>query len=1091
MVVEIVAIIKSWAGKKALDVLLDKMKCKDSDLEKAYRKAFDKTTEWYEETYGNKYGPRWNRFYDYKVTEKELARLMLVHGEPDLNLIKKIPLEKGKKAPLKIIQAFELKLREEMKQIRECEAVLAEREKFLNISQIAEDTGEIKNHTKKIVNILDERLPPPEKDNLTQKTKALDWRILKDAFVQRELDKIPIKHVGEGLSGPALLDLREVFFHQDAGFHSIEIDQSILRGIKDSDALKKIFKQSEIWQAHLWRFDQEHREAAQKFNRYDEDKRQELLQKIATVLQKESSTRNGVMDVEQFNETVVQLTQKLGCETEEVFAILHWLFESNLKREPVLNHLKAPCSALLIGDAGVGKSTVVRRLTLDMFDHLQKDQTAPVPVFVRLDQIATVMKEKQPLDQATQTLFKYISVHWAEDLNCAEDLTEDCLRNCPAPLQIILDGLDEIPSEKLRLKLATVTRHLSQSEKHHFIITSRPTAVTESLLNNLDFPTIRLLELTEKQVKDFVSQFLEFYNDKDKTAATADATAFNDALELSEAAREFSGNPLYLTVMILMHKKHKVLPEKRLQLFSEFYKMLFIQRSANQDKGKMADKPVFKVTIPEGDPIIWWEDIYTPLLQKIARLTHENNEDSVSIGTNRVIRAIEKQGLTADIKGTTQENIARHFLDFADEKLGVLVSRGPFWGFSHRSLQEYLAAQDLAKFDESHEIKDFWESTAMKKPDRWIEVTRLLFCEIRQSRFLFPYLTEQWVRNIADTKEPRVIEMIAKIISDLQGYYKGAGTMRPLYESVKAALKNRRNNSYNQPQQFLAVTDALGRMHEPAIDVTNPPMIFFEPKESFMMDTEDGRDDEKPVHPVKLSPFWLGKYPVTNLEFAEFMKQGGYEDERYWYDTETRFQFVAKEFRKKQLGEHAPRFWLDECFGKNRPLAPVVGISWYEAMAFCRWWTINYAEDWARANNLEKPVQMRLPTEAEWEFAARGYEGRKYPWGNTPEPTQELTNFYKNLNQTSTVGSYPKGATTEGVLDLSGNTYEWCYDWYGKYSSKLEENPIGTKNGDSRILRGGSFWTENFSWVRGGGRGRFNPRYWGDDWGFRCARAYL
>ncbi|MFH0755279.1 MAG: SUMF1/EgtB/PvdO family nonheme iron enzyme [bacterium] len=290
---------------------------------------------------------------------------------------------------------------------------------------------------------------------------------------------------------------------------------------------------------------------------------------------------------------------------------------------------------------------------------------------------------------------------------------------------------------------------------------------------------------------------------------------------------------------------------------------------------------------------------------------------------------------------------------------------------------------------------------------------------------------------------------------------------------VIRALQQFRDESHRQPQLFLASGDALGLLDEPHIDVADPPMVYFEPKGPLNMGSNKYKD-EQPIHPVKLSPYWLGKYPVTNKEFGEFIKGGGYENEEYWFDEGSRFKFDGREFLKR-LKDKVPIYWLNERFGKGRQLAPVMGVSWYEAMAYCRWWTHTYGEQWAEKQEV---VIMRLPTEAEWEFAARGFEGREYPWGNTPEPDSERVNYGESqLRQTSTVGSYPLGATPEEVFDLAGNVWEWCYDWYAKdyYGRSSNKDPIGPDSGAYRVLRGASWHLILPKYFRGGYRYYFNP----------------
>jgi serine/threonine-protein kinase len=186
-------------------------------------------------------------------------------------------------------------------------------------------------------------------------------------------------------------------------------------------------------------------------------------------------------------------------------------------------------------------------------------------------------------------------------------------------------------------------------------------------------------------------------------------------------------------------------------------------------------------------------------------------------------------------------------------------------------------------------------------------------------------------------------------------------------------------------------------------------------------------DDEKPVHKVSLPAFRIARYPVTNAQYAEYVKA-----------------------TDAQPLEH----WQDGKIPEGKENHPVVYVSWHDAVAYCRWQSQNM-----RAEGQQGQVQ--LPSEAEWEYAARGREGHEYPWGNEA-PDKERCNFDNNVGDTSPVGSYPKGATPEGVHDLAGNVWEWTRSKWEQYPYPTDE--AGRKNrealsgNDSRVLRGGAFY---------------------------------
>lgn len=211
----------------------------------------------------------------------------------------------------------------------------------------------------------------------------------------------------------------------------------------------------------------------------------------------------------------------------------------------------------------------------------------------------------------------------------------------------------------------------------------------------------------------------------------------------------------------------------------------------------------------------------------------------------------------------------------------------------------------------------------------------------------------------------------------------------------------------------------------------------------------EAHKDESPVRRVTVSPFRLSRHPVTNGEYGVFVKETQKEPPEHW------------------KGGRIPE-------GKDEH--PVVHVSWKDAAAFCEWLS-------RRISKGGEERLVRLPTEAEWEYAARGQQGRKYPWGNA-EPSERLANFHMNVGDTTPVGSYPEGATPEGVQDLAGDVWEWCGDWSGAYPPEDEVDPTAPPSSASRVLRGGSF-LDNPWGLRAAYRLGFPPEDRDDGFGFR------
>ena len=236
----------------------------------------------------------------------------------------------------------------------------------------------------------------------------------------------------------------------------------------------------------------------------------------------------------------------------------------------------------------------------------------------------------------------------------------------------------------------------------------------------------------------------------------------------------------------------------------------------------------------------------------------------------------------------------------------------------------------------------------------------------------------------------------------------------------------------------------------------NTVMVYV-PAGEFIMGSTEGTSNEQPLHTIYLDAYWIDRTEVTNAQYRRCVEAG--------------VCTLPSERHSVMIFNETPYF-----DNPRRQDYPVVHVSWADADTYCRW------------------AGKQLPTEAEWEKAARGVDGRTYPWGNEWDPGKlNSWNDGWSHHGLMDVGRYPEGASPYGTLDMAGNVWEWVADWYDEdyYSHSPYRNPAGYSSADPvlKVMRGGSAFNTSEWNVRCAFRGRLDPNRTLGDLGFRCVSA--
>lgn len=703
---------------------------------------------------------------------------------------------------------------------------------------------------------------------------------------------------------------------------------------------------------------------------------------------------------------------------------------------------------VVLGDPGSGKTTHMKRVLLAC---LRKDPVSiglpreMLPVFLPLRNLRST---KHGLDAFIQD--ELSNPH----LKMSEDFGERLLKR--GNLLFLLDGLDEVADTRQRKKVSQwIMEAIIHNPSCRFVVTCRFAGYSPEVRLGFGFLEMHIRPLDEEQVERFVRNWygiVEKGLSKDPEQAMGIAEEKADALleRLNESdfraqkVYELTRNPLLLTNICLVHRHRGGLPKKRARLYEECIDV-FLEHW-REGKGL----PV-EMTAQQGRSV----------LQPAALWLHEEE------GRTRATDAELAPYLEPALKKTGFQKVtAKDFLEAVRDQSGLLTGwNHKEFGFMHLGFQEYLAAREIR--NQGFKDKKVVTELASHFGESWWQEISLLFLALEEPSFFEDYMKEvvklpAFVqhREMVDMCLEEAAEVSLKPFVDL--VMKPWGRDESLWKRQFAALQIVDTLASEELGQFYSQLKKhpygpIRKWIESWADWSGSANVLNEkdgyemlhiPGGTFFMGSpgdEEGRSkDEGPQHTVQVKEFLLGRFPVTNEEYKRFLKENADVSE--------------------------PKYWADRKFNQARQ--PVVGVSWDDAQRYAKW------------------AGMRLPTEAEWEFACRAGTITNYYSGNKETDLGRVGWFAGNSDgRLHSVGE--KESNEFGLHDMHGNVWEWVEDdYHDDYQGAPTDGSawIDSHRGSFRVLRGGS-WFNGAGGCRSAYRGAYLPSGRDDNVGFRLARG--
>ena len=784
-------------------------------------------------------------------------------------------------------------------------------------------------------------------------------------------------------------------------------------------------------------------------------------------------------------------------ELRDFMAHLH-----EMQRVPAQEAVDASPYLLILGDPGSGKSTFVKHLahTFAMAAPTADPAAAlaglspwnhgwMLPARVELRYVAAyAARTKKPGDANLLRAFLHDQLCEARKEEVWTWLGE-ALDDPRQPVLLLLDGLDEAPREQRQVMVDLVHDWRRHNAHHRLVVTCRPYAYIGQPWRLRGFREVTLAPFSSAQIDRFVANWYTRLAGLSRLTA---AKAKEGSKQLQEALRRedlhsLAERPLLLTVMAQLHSFTGSLPDDRTQLYAEAVNLLLLRWESRIGAGERTlvqqlDVPGLKLSDLEAG------------LFAVAFHAHEATPgaDDTNGGDTADVDEAELCKWLRPYLGNSYDK-AEQFVLYIRERAGLLIRRkSEAYTFPHRTFQEFLAACHLTG------LLDYPREAAQLVRDdfdRWREVfvlaaghaarTQRLGQAIAAVNALCPHDPPPANRAATDAAEWQRAELAGEALLEIGM----VGVQREpagqaVHSRVQAWLaQGIRRHELLAARERVTAGVTLAKLGDPRPTVLDPMQMKFccVPAGPLRM----GEGKEQYTHDLNYT-YWVARFPITNAQYRAFVDAGGYQEPRWWAEAT-----AAGYWKKGKATDWQKKRWRTEPVDYGEPFIlpnhPVVGVTWYEALAFTRW----LDEQYGRAGNLPAGLHINLPNEPEWEKAARGglhmpaaalirygdalnagapppvaqanrLPGRAYPWGDEPDP--ERANYSATaIGATNAVGCFAFGANPYGVEELAGNVWEWTRSlWVEKFPYRIEKSREDLAAGElkSRVLRGGAYYNE-------------------------------